>query len=403
MNETDQTSPRSIADPEKADLRLGYVRLTDSAPLIIANELGYFAEYGLDVELEAQSSWANVRDKVAASYLDAAQMLSPMLLTTTLGLGGLRTPLLTGLSLCVNGNAITLKNEMANEIVSSTDSLSSIEDARKTSERLGRLLKNGRAHSQAGLTLATVHPFSTHSILLRMWLRAGGIDPDKDVRMVVLPPEQMVDSLGRGFIDGFCVGEPWGSRAVKYGIGSIVATGYQIWNNAPEKVLGVTQDWHTRYPATHLRLRLALMKSAQWMDNTENRKRAARILAKTEYLGIEESELLPSLTGSLLRSRDQETAQINQFHQFFDRSTGFPWRSHADLILNEVELQIGREFGDDQKHALVQACYRPDLYREAARELGIQSPDPDRKNENTHSESWISDQGLDMGADLFLD
>lgn len=399
----DQTASISVARPEKTDLRLGFVRLTDSAPLIIAQELGYFAEFGLDVELEAQSSWANIRDKVAVGHLDAAQMLAPMLFTTTLGLGGMRTPLLTGLSLSANGNAITLSNELAAEIVTPESSFTTTESARATSQRLNALLHDQSTPTRAGFTLATVHPFSTHSILLRMWLHAGGIDPDKDVRMVVLPPEQMVDSLSRGIIDGFCVGEPWNSRAVQYGIGSMVATGYQIWNNAPEKVLGVTQTWHATHPASHLRLRLALMKSSQWLDAAEHREDAARILSKANYLGISESELLPSLTGNIRFSRDQEAVQISCFHKFFDRSTGFPWRSHGDLIFQQIEQQVGREFGTDKRQALIQECYRPDLYREAARELEIPSPNQDRKDENTHSKPWLSDQGLEMGADLFLD
>lgn len=398
MTDSTHTPTKTLAAPEKSDLRLGYVRLTDSAPLIIAQELGYFAEYGLDVTLEAQSSWANIRDKIAANYLDAAQMLAPMLLTTTLGLGGMRTPLLTGLSLSANGNAITLSNELAAEIRDADKPSTSTESARNSALRLGAILKD-----RPTLTLASVHPFSTHSILLRMWLRAGGIDPDKDVRMIVLPPEQMVDSLSRGIIDGFCVGEPWNTRAVQYGIGSIVAAGYQIWNNAPEKALGVTQAWHAKNPATHLRLRLALMKAAQWLDEDDHRADAARILAKSDYLGISETELLPSLTGNIRFSRDREITKLACFHQFSVQSTGFPWRSHAELILKRVESQIGREIGADQKQALIQECYRPDLYREAARELNLASPDQDSKEENTHAKPWVSDQGLEMGADLLLD
>lgn len=397
MSNQTASSTRVLPPAEKTELRLGAVRLTDSAPLIIAQELGFFAEYGLDVELECQSTWANVRDKVAAGYLDASQMLAPMVLTTTLGLGGMRTPLLTGLSLSTNGNAITLANEIADKINGSTRNPTSIDDAKGSARRLASIIDK-----RPVLTLASVHPFSTHSLMLRMWLRAGGIDPDKDVRMIVLPPEQMVDSLSRGMIDGFCAGEPWNTRAVQYGIGIIVATGYQIWNNAPEKVLGVTQNWHSKNPATHLRLRLALMRAAQWLDDMENRTDAARILSKDDYLGIPEAELLPSLTGKLKFSRSEEVSDISCFHLYSKRSTGLPWRSHAEQILKQVELQVGREIAADQKQSLIQECYRPNLYREAARELGIESPTSDYKEENTHSSPWISDQGLEMGADFLL-
>ena len=400
---TKGSSSKSIAAAEKNSLRIGYIKLTDSASIIIAKELGFFHEYRLDVELEAQHSWANVRDKVAAGYLDAAQMLAPMLLTTTLGLGGMRTPLLTGLSLSTNGNAITLSNELVAAITDPQSSYTSLESARESAHRLKEYLHDRSDQETVNLTLATVHPFSTHSLMLRMWLRAGGIDPDKDVRMVVLPPEQMVDSLARGFIDGYCVGEPWNSRAVQHGIGGIAASGYQIWNNPPEKVLGVTQEWHSKNPATHLRLRLALMEAGRWLDQPENRSKAATILARPEHLGVSESEILPSLTGLIRFTRDQQPVQISCFHKFFDRSTGFPWRSHAEIILQQVERQIGREIGVDVKRAVIQECYRPDLYREAARELGISSPNHDSKDENTHATAWVSDQGLDMGADMLLD
>lgn len=397
MNNTTQASSHALPLPEKTGLRLGYVRLTDSAPLIVARELGFYAEYGLDVELERQSTWANVRDKIAAGYLDAAHMLAPMVLTTTLGLGGIRTPLITGLALSSNGDAITMTNELASQISDKNRDFTSLDDARNTARKLADVIANRQT-----LTLASVHPFSTHSIILRMWLRSGGINPDRDVRIIVLPPEQMVDSLCRGMIDGFCAGEPWNTRAVQYGVGSVIATGYQIWNNAPEKVLGVTQDWHAKNPCTHLRLRLALMRAAQWLDQTENRGDAVRMLASKEYLDIPEIELEPSLTGKMRFSRNEEPVQINCFHLFSRRSSGFPWRSDASQILHQVELQIERTLAAGQKQALIQECYRPDLYRTAARELGLPSPDQDTKEMNRHDQPWTADDGQELGADFCL-
>ena len=397
MNNTTTASSHVLPLPEKNSLRLGYVRFTDSAPLIVAKELGVFAAYGLDIELERQSTWANVRDKIAAGYLDAAHMLAPMVLTSTLGLGGIRTPLLTGLTLSCNSDAITMANELAAQIETTARDFTSLEDARSAAQRLANVIPN-----RPTLTLASVHPFSTHSIILRMWLRSGGINPDRDVRIIVLPPEQMVDSLSSGMIDGFCAGEPWSTRATQYGVGSAVATGYQIWNNAPEKVLGVTQNWHAQNPCTHLRLRLALMRAAEWLDHMENRRDAARMLSTKEYLDIPEIELLPALTGEMRFSRNDDPAQINCFRLFSRHSTGFPWRSDASQILHQVELQIERKLAADQKHALIQECYRPDLYRKAARELGIPSPDLDHKEMNKHNQPWTRDDGLELGADFCL-
>jgi ABC-type nitrate/sulfonate/bicarbonate transport system substrate-binding protein len=398
LNNQANVSLSALPPPEKSDLCLGYVRLTDSACFILARELGFFKEYGLNVELERQSSWAIARDKLSSGHLDAAHMLAPMILTTTLGLGGIRTPLLTGLSISSNGNTITMANEIASKMNMVHRDFTSLDDAQQAARALAEMVS-----TRQRLTLATAHPFSTHSMMLRMWLRSGGINPEQDVRVIVLPPEQMVDSLARGMIDGYCVGEPWNTKAVQQGVGTIVATGYQIWNNAPEEVLGVTQHWHFQHPGTHQRLRLALIKAGQWLDKKENRSAAATILSKKEYLDIPETELMPSLTGMMKFSEDQDPVEINCFHLFSLRSTGFPWRSDAEQILKQVELQIGRRLAADQRYALIQECYRPDLYRTSARQLGIQAPDNDYKEMNKHPQPWTTAGGLELGADYCLE
>lgn len=400
-------SRKILPKAEKPNLKIGYVRLTDSAPLIIAKELGYFTEYGLDVELERQSSWANIRDKVAANYLDAAQMLAPMPLVTTLGIGGLRTPMITGLSLSLNGNAITVSNDLYNRIQQQMSVMSFDKNtvlSKKTALALSELITTDQA--QDHITLATVHPFSTHSIMIRMWLQAGGINPDTAVRLVILPPEQMVDSLSRGMIDGFCVGAPWNSRAIQYGIGSAVATGYQIWNNAPEKVLGVTEAWHREHPQTHLRLRLALMSACKWLDQTENRSTVATILAKEEYLDIPEQELIPSLCEQFVFSRNAANAadqdESSSHLKFSENCAGFPWRSNSEIILNYCSEQIGLELSNEQKQAVTQQCYRTDLFREAARELGLPCPEQDYKPFEGHRGKWQMDDGIELSPDKII-
>lgn len=193
------------------------------------------------VELVREVSWANLRDRLALGDLDAAQLLSPLPMMTTLGAGGLRAHLLMGLVLSLNGNALCVSSRLWQEIgVLQADGLP---DARAGSVRL----RSWMDRTQLTPTFATVHQFSMHTLQLRLWLRAGGIDPDREVRIIVLPPEQMADNLGRGVIDGYGVGEPWSTMAVLQGTGAITATGYQLWNNAPEKVLAVTARWHQHY------------------------------------------------------------------------------------------------------------------------------------------------------------
>ena len=223
---------------EKGHLKLGFLRLTDSAPLIMARELGHYQKYGLTVHLQREVSWANVRDKLVTGDLDAAQMLAPLPLATSLGVGGIRANMLTGLALSLNGNAITLGHALAGEIANRGGF--PVNGAASTARAFGEFFRSGKRQ----VTLATAHTFSCHTLLLRQWLQAGGIDPDHDLHIIVLPPEQMVDSLSRGIIDGFCVGEPWNSIAVQHGVGAVQATGYQVWNNGLEKVLGVTENWH---------------------------------------------------------------------------------------------------------------------------------------------------------------
>ena len=267
-----------LAPAEKPSITLGFLRLTDSAPLIMAQELGLYERYGLQVHLPREVSWANVRDRVVIGDLDAAQMLAPLPLATSMGVGGMRADMLTGLALSLSGNAITLGEPLSAEIRART----SDPDAAATAQALADCLADGSRQ----ITLAAAHTFSCHILLLHRWLRAGGIQPQGDVNIIVLPPEQMVDSLSRGVIDGFCVGEPWNTIAVQQGVGSVQATGYQVWNNAPEKVLGVTESWHRLHPGTHLRLRLALMESCAWLADPAHREEAARVLSQARVRAL---------------------------------------------------------------------------------------------------------------------
>lgn len=351
-----------VAAAEKADLHLGYVRLTDSAPLIVARELGYFADCGLDVTLHQEVSWANVRDKLAAGVLDAAQMLAPLPAMTTLGVSGLRVPMLTGLTLSLNGNAITLSAALA-------ETLGSAHGAGGAPDALAnvRALKTHLLESRQVLTFGVVHTFSTHAILLRAWLKAGGIDPDREVRTLIVPPSQMIDSLASGVIDGYCVGEPWSSIAVQNGLGHIAAFGNQIWKNAPEKVLSVTDRWHCSHPATHLRLRVALMSAGAWLCDPGHRAAAARMIGGPEYLDLSAARLLPSLTGSMTSTPGAEPVYVEDFHVFGSGHAGLPCRDTARFMIERCAELMGRPVDPGQTVSLVQQTTRPDLYREARR------------------------------------
>jgi len=354
---------------ERDNLNIGYMRLSDSAPMIVAQELGIYTKYGLDVSLHREVSWANIRDKIIAGTFDACQMLAPMILATSLGVAGIRAPIINGLVLSLNGNGITLAASLWDKLVVRKEILD--HDPIKTAQALRDLIDERLGEP---LTFATVHNFSTHTLLLRKWFKLGGIDPDKEVKIIVLPPEQMVDSLSQGVIDGFCVGEPWNSIAVEYGAGVLATTGIKIWRGAPEKVLAVAETWHDRNPGSHLRLRLALMEACAWMSDMNNREQAIDIISRPEYLDLAKAYLRPSLSGQLFHHRAQGQSEQRDFHVFDHLNAGFPWRSDAIEMIDQLAPLIGKPISKDTSRALAQRCYRTDLYRVAAHFLNIQSP-----------------------------
>ena len=390
-------SPEALPPAECDTVHLGYIRLSDSAPIIMAAELGLYEKYGLQALLHREVSWANLRDKLVLGTLDAAQMLAPLPLATTLGCGGMRADMVTGLVLSLNGNGITVSSAIARQLAKFGAVAG---DAAGSATAIGKMAAGSR--SERLLTFASAHSFSCHTFQLHLWLRAAGIDPERDVRIIVLPPEQMVDSLARGIIDGYCVGEPWNTAAVQHGIGVMLASGYDVWNNLIEKVLGVTQRWHQANPATHLRLRLALMEACQWLAEPENREKTADVLSEPRYLDLPRRELLPSLSGQLRYVKDGPISLQPHFHVFGRFQAGFPWRSTARDLLERSLGLLGRQASDAELAAIVQQTYRTDLYRQAARYLKLPLPLADYKPPGEHSGIWNLAPGLEMGPDRQL-
>ena len=228
--------------PEKQELTFGVMALSDSAVLAVAKEKGFFQQQGLNVQLSKEASWANIRDKMVVGELDGAQMLAAMPIATSLGIEPFHIPMISAFSLGLNGNAITVSDLLVQRMCQ-VDS-----DAMNSPISCGLALKKAIETFDRKLVFAHVYPFSSHNYELRYWLASAGIDPDKDVQLVVISPAQMVSHLKEGDIDGYCVGEPWNGQAVKSGIGHTLLTSYDLWNNKPEKVFAVTQDWDRQYP-----------------------------------------------------------------------------------------------------------------------------------------------------------
>lgn len=271
------------------EIRIGVIALTDSAPFVVAQHLGFFDEANLQVQLVKQASWATLRDKLAYGELDAAHMLSPMAIALQLGLGGSpKKDVLAPVVLNRSGNAITLSTRFA-----------AVLNNLAPGETLGSALRAGKLRGEWPMVFGTVFRFSMHTLQLRRWLRAHDVDPDQDVRFEVVPPIRMVASLQAGLIDAFCVGEPYNSLAVKEGLGEIVATSSSLWPNAPEKVLGCTQTWASSNPEALAGLVSALRKACLWLEGgMENRQQAAAWLSNSDHVNLPQALLEMALLGS---------------------------------------------------------------------------------------------------------
>jgi nitrate/nitrite transport system substrate-binding protein len=386
---------------EKPQLTLGFIPLTDCAPLVIALEKGLFDKYGLDVSLSKETSWANIRDKLAIGVLDAAHMLAPMVLAGGLGLNPLGRPTLTALSLDLNGNAVTVSESLYADLAACSPGATPAQSG----AALKQVIAERRQRQQPPLVFATVFPFSMHNYLLRYWLAACGIDPDNDLQLIVIPPAQMVSHLRDGRIDGYCVGEPWNATAVREGIGRTLMTTFDIWNNAPEKVLGVNQEWAEQHPETHLALISALLEAMIWLDEPANRAEAVTLLARGEYVNAPADVVRMSLLGTYQFARNEFPRSCPDFNVFYRFAASFPWRSHALWQLTQMARwgQLG-EACDLRRTA--ENVYRPDIYRVAASRLSLAQPAQDYKHEGGHATSWqlaADHDRLEMGTDTFFD
>ncbi|HEX5793394.1 MAG TPA: CmpA/NrtA family ABC transporter substrate-binding protein [Rheinheimera sp.] len=352
---------------QQQTLRLGFVPLLDAAPLIVAQELGLFAAQGLNVSLQREASWASIRDKVAFGVLDGAQMIAPLPLASSLGLGAAAVPMTTALVLSSGGNAITLSTRLLQQL----DLDPALLPCPLAS---GKALQQYLLHqAQQPLRLATVSPYSCHHYQLHYWLSTAGISA-RQVEVLGVAPAAMTAQLQSGAIDGFCVGEPWSSLAQLSGHGSIVSSCDQLWHNWQEKVFAVSTEFANSKPQCYLALLTALLQACHWLSDIQaNRDKTARLwhwLAQPQYLALADSGLNH---GSLF---NPAVAQA-----FFGPQLNMPWRSQGAFILQQMRnLQ---QWQGPLNQPLLQQVYRPDLYRRVAASLGFNAPVEDWRLEGS--------------------
>jgi nitrate/nitrite transport system substrate-binding protein len=388
---------------ERSDLRLGFMPLNDAAPLIAAKAKGFFDGEGLDVVLAREASWANIRDKVSVGLLDGAQMLGPLPIACSLGLSGPATAMIAPLSLNLNGSAITVSKALAGAMRAADPQ--GMGGRPRTARPLRTVIEARRAAAEPPLTFAVVFPFSMHNYELRYWLAEAGVDPDRDVRLVITPPARMAARLASGEIDGFCVTAPWNALAVAQGTGEVVIHASEIWRVGPDKVLGVTAEWAERRPNTLQALLRALLRAAVWCDEPGNRAELGAILAGPDYLDTPIDVVSQSLGGPSREARDAPEEPSPDYIIYHRYAANFPWRSHAVWFLTQM-LRWGQIGQDIDIAAAAEAVYRPDLFRTAAASLGEPAPLIDEKVEGAHAMPWRLDEATDpirMGPDLFFD
>ncbi|OAF12074.1 CmpA/NrtA family ABC transporter substrate-binding protein [Bradyrhizobium neotropicale] len=349
-------------------LRIGFIPLVDAAALIVAVDKGFAAAEGLEIELVREVSWSNVRDKLNIGLFDAAHLLAPVAIASSLGLGHVKVPIAAPFNLGINGNAITVSPALYAALMEEIDG--DRFDPLVTAKALARVVAKRRQAGAEPLTFGMTFPFSTHNYQLRFWMAAAGVDPDEDVRLVVLPPPYMVDSLANGHVDAFCVGAPWNSVAVDLGIGHILHFVSDILLRAAEKVLAVRQAWADKNCETVAALVRAAVKGAAFIEHPENRAEAARILARPERIGVNATVIQRSLDGRLKISPDGTLRESNRYLLVGREGAGRPDPAQAAWLYAQMVRWGQTALSPD---ALVTAMdvFRADLYDAAVGRSGL--------------------------------
>jgi len=352
--------------PETPQIRFGIIALTDCSTIVMAHELGLFKKHGIESTISKEASWAVIRDKLTLGENQATHMLYGMPYASTLGLlGAPKKPMILPFCLNRNGQAITLTKTLLEQGVKSPQQLKPIADAAKA--------------AGTPLTFAMTFPPGTHAMWTRYWLASGGINPDKDVTLITIPPPQMVANMKVGKMDGFCVGEPWNARAIADGIGFTAITTQQLWKDHPEKVLAFTAEFAERNPRTVQAILRAVLEAAQAIEPLEQRAKLATVVSRPEYINTSPDVILGRLLGDYDYG-DGRTEKDPLYMSFFARDATFPLKSHGLWWLSQFR-RWGMIGPDVDYRATVDRVHRPDLWRAAAKDLGLPAPVADVKAE----------------------
>jgi nitrate/nitrite transport system substrate-binding protein len=372
------------AGPEVAKAKLGFIALTDASPLIIAKERGYFAKHGMpDVEVLKQASWAATRDNLVLGSggggIDGAHILTPMpyLMTAGQATGGKPLPMNILARLNLNGQAISVGNDLK---------------AVKVGLNSGGAKAKFAQLKAAGNTAKVAMTFrgGTHDLWIRYWLAAGGINPESDVSTIVIPPPQMVANMKAGTQDAFCVGEPWNGQLVNQKVGYTACLTSELWMDHPEKSLGMRADWVAKHPRAAQAITAAVMEAAMWCDKQANRPAMCSIVSGRQYINVPIADILPRLQGTIDYGDGRAAKGSGHVMKFWANNASFPWKSHDLWFLTE-DVRWGILPAATNKMALVNRVNRSDIWRGAAKALGVAAPASDNRGPETFFDGKVFD------------
>ncbi|HKA81286.1 MAG TPA: CmpA/NrtA family ABC transporter substrate-binding protein [Xanthobacteraceae bacterium] len=357
------------AGPEVTKAILGYIALMDASALVIAKEKGFFAKHGMpDVEVSKQASWGATRDNIVLGSekngIDGAHILTPMpylISTGKVTQNNVPTPMYILARLNLDAQAISVAQEYKDLKV--TSDASPLKAAFEKKKAAGKEVK-----------IAMTFPGGTHDLWIRYWIAAGGIDPDKDISTIVVPPPQMVANMKVGNMDAFCVGEPWNEQLVNQGVGFTACTTGEIWGKHPEKAVGMRAEWVDKYPNAAKALLMATMEAQQWCEKMENKQELAEIVGKRQWFNVPVPDIIGRLKGDVNYGNGRIEKGTKQYMKFWSEHASYPFKSH-DLWFVTEDIRWGKFEPTTDTKALVNKVNREDLWREAAKALSVPASD----------------------------
>ena len=342
--------------PEKTEVKIGFIPLTDCASVVIASVMGFDKKYGIKITPSKEASWAAVRDKLVNGELDAAHVLYGLIYGVQMGIGGQKKDMAVLMTLNNNGQAITLSDQLKNKGVTTGEQLKVLVDKEKRD-----------------YTFAQTFPTGTHAMWLYYWLATYGIDPFKDVKNITVPPPQMVANMRVGNMDGYCVGEPWGARAIADKIGFTAVTTQDIWKDHPEKVLGTTADFVAKYPNTTRAMMMAILEAAKFIDTMANRPKVAQIISDKSYVNTTEDVIEGRMRGEYENGLGKKWQDPNYMKFYNDGLVSFPYLSDGMWFLTQHK-RWGLLKEDPDYLAVAKKVNQIELYKQAAAQVKVPVP-----------------------------